>query len=110
MKNIVLGLSLAIGLASLSTVSHSAPNTKVFPQCKAYKVRVSGATGKEAAKDVPSWVINENYRPCKQPNEDGKTFADRAIRTHYNVDNYQKEQPQNLIKFKNLVTEVLNNN
>ena len=31
MKNIVLGLSLAIGLASLSTVSHSAPNTKVFP-------------------------------------------------------------------------------
>lgn len=35
-------------------------------------------------------LINENYRPCKQPNEDGKTFADRAIRTHYNVDNYQK--------------------
>ena len=62
MKNIVLGLSLAIGLASLSTVSHSAPNTKVFPQCKAYKVRVSGATGKEAAKDVPSWVLTSS--PC----------------------------------------------
>lgn len=90
MKNIAIALSFAVGLSAFSTVSQAAPNTKVFPQCREYKTRIAGATGKEAAKDVPSWVLNENYRPCRTPNEDGKTFADRAIRTHYNIDNYQK--------------------
>jgi hypothetical protein len=54
--------------------------------CKEWKKR-NGATGKAAADDAPSWVINEGHKPCKTPNEDGKTFAQRVLEGKYGVGN-----------------------
>ncbi|WP_201510409.1 hypothetical protein [Psychrobacter alimentarius] len=92
MKIIVSAILATFLSASLVPVANAAdgPNTKIFPKCSVYKVRDTSKTGKEAASDAPSWVKNGGYKPCKNPNEDGKTFADRAIRLHYNTDNYQK--------------------
>lgn len=87
MKNKFLFI-LLLGFFSTS-ITATSPNTKKFPQCQEYKKRIEGKTGKEAAKDVPTWITQGNYRPCKRPNEDGKTFADRAIRQHYNVNEYK---------------------
>lgn len=93
MKNFLTALLTSSFLAtSFVPVAYAdnGPNTKTFPKCKEYKVRDTSKKGKEAAKDAPSWVKNYGYVPCKNPNEDGKTFADRAIRLHYDTDNYQK--------------------
>jgi hypothetical protein len=55
--------------------------------CKEWKKR-NGATGKAAADDAPSWVLNEGHKPCKNPNEDGKTFARRVLDGKYGTGNY----------------------
>lgn len=48
---------------------------------KEKKVPVSGKTGKEAAKDVPSWVKEQGEAPYVD--EDGKTFAERVLDQQY---------------------------
>ncbi|MGP5687137.1 hypothetical protein ACTXOU_14380 [Psychrobacter glacincola] len=92
MKLFIPALLAAFVGVSMTPVANAAygPNEKVFPKCSEYKKRKSGLSGKEGAKTVPSWVTNEGYRPCKRPNETGNQFADRAIRLHYNTNNYQK--------------------
>lgn len=64
-----------------TTMEYSA-NQKPFV-CQAYKKRKANVSGKDGAKDVPSWVITEGHRPCKTPNEDGKSFATRILMAKY---------------------------
>ncbi len=51
-----------------------------------YKEPVSGKTGKEAAKDVPSWA--KGNRPYKE--ESGNDFAKRLCDEKYGINNYKK--------------------
>jgi hypothetical protein len=51
-----------------------------------YKTPKSGASGKEGAKDVPSWAKGE--RP--KVNESGKDFAKRLLDKKYGEGNYDK--------------------
>jgi hypothetical protein len=55
--------------------------------CKEWKKR-NGDKGKDAATNAPSWVKNEGHKPCKNPNEDGKTFAKRVLEGKYGPGNY----------------------
>ena len=90
MKIIVSAILATFLTTSIIPIAYAAPNTKVFPKCYEYKVRDTSKKGKEGATDAPDWVKHGAYRPCKRPNEDGKTFADRVIRQQYDTDNYQK--------------------
>ncbi|WP_051884775.1 DUF6443 domain-containing protein [Chryseobacterium luteum] len=55
---------------------------------KEKKVPVSGKTGKEAAKDVPSWVKEQGEAPYVD--EDGKTFAERVLNGQYGKGEWNK--------------------
>ena len=55
--------------------------------CREWKKR-NGDKGKDAATNAPSWVKNEDNKPCKNPNEDGKTFAKRVLDLKYGSGNY----------------------
>ena len=57
--------------------------TKCKPE---YKKPVSGKSGKEAAKDVPSWA--KGNRPYKD--ENGNAFAKRLLDERYGPGNYYK--------------------
>ena len=56
------------------------PNTKTF---------VSNKTGKEAAKDAPSWVKQAGHKPCKNPNKSGNQFAKRILDAKYGAGNWK---------------------
>jgi RHS repeat-associated protein len=55
---------------------------------KEKKVPVSGKTGKEAAKDVPSWAKEQGEAPYVD--EDGKTFAERLLNGQYGKGEWSK--------------------
>ncbi|GAB0157116.1 hypothetical protein CHRYSEOSP005_23850 [Chryseobacterium sp. Alg-005] len=55
---------------------------------KEKKVPVSGKTGKEAAKDVPSWAKEQGEAPYVD--EDGKTFAERLLNGQYGKGEWNK--------------------
>jgi hypothetical protein len=55
---------------------------------KEKKVPVSGKTGKEAAKDVPSWAKEQGDAPYVD--EDGKTFAERLLNGQYGKGEWNK--------------------
>ena len=78
----ILSVTLVLGnLGFASTSTAFAAST-----CSEYKVRLSNQTAKDAATDIPSWAAGE--RPCKTPNEDGKTFASRLLTGKYGAGNY----------------------
>lgn len=55
---------------------------------KEKKVPASGKTGKEAAKDVPSWAKEQGEAP--NVDEDGKTFAERVLNGQYGKGEWNK--------------------
>lgn len=61
-------------------------NGVVVPKEK--KVPVSGKTGKEAAKDAPSWAKEQGVAP--NVDEDGKTFAERVLDGQYGKGKWNK--------------------
>lgn len=75
--------------------------------CTEYKTFVSNKTGKEAAKDAPSWVKQAGHKPCKNPNKSGNQFAKRILDAKYGAG--KLDQEPNTIKLRNMATEHLNN-
>jgi hypothetical protein len=59
---------------------------KIIIQSVVFKVPVPGLSGKEGAKDVPSWA--RGNRPMV--GEDGKAFAKRLLDKQYGVGNWEK--------------------
>lgn len=57
---------------------------------KERKVPVSGKSGKEASKEVPSWVKEKGEAPYVD--EDGKTFAKRVLDEHYGKGQWNKSK------------------
>lgn len=66
--------------------SYSQMEKKKNQDVKKYKKPKSGISGKEGAKDVPSWA--EGNRPYK--GESGKDFAKRLMDEQYGPGNYDK--------------------
>ncbi|KLN58875.1 hypothetical protein WH96_20665 [Kiloniella spongiae] len=67
-----------------------------FFHSEEYKEPVSGKTGKEAAKDVPSWAKGE--RPKK--NQSGKNWAKDLLDKKYGKDNWGKGPGSEFNKIK----------
>ncbi len=88
------GVALGMGIAMLfpKTVGGacaddaSACATQKSGNKTAYKKPKAGVSGKEGAKDVPSWA--KGQRP--KAGESGKDFAKRLCDEKYGVDNYQE--------------------
>ncbi|EGV38779.1 hypothetical protein [Neisseria weaveri] len=76
MKKLILSAFVSLGLVSLSAPSHAF-------NCLEYKTFASHLSGKEAAKDAPSWVRQAGLKPCKNPNESGTQFAKRVLDAKY---------------------------
>ena len=58
-----------------------------------YKNKKPNVSGKEGAKDVPSWVKEEGWRP--KVGESGKDFAKRVLDEKYGAGNYNpREEPE----------------
>jgi hypothetical protein len=76
--------------ANTTEVFHPQPNSVLIAasECTEYKKR-NGDSGKQAATDAPSWVKTEGLKPCKSPNEDGKSFAKRVLDAKYGTGNYK---------------------
>ena len=57
---------------------------------KERKVPVSGKSGKEASKEVPSWVKEKGEAPYVD--EDGKTFSKRVLDEHHGKGQWNKSK------------------
>lgn len=82
MKKLILPVFLSFSLLGVITPSYAFT-------CTEYKIFVSNKTGKEAAKDVPSWVKQAGHKPCKNPNESGNQFAKCILNEKYGTGNWK---------------------
>ena len=63
-------------------------NENLLPEDLVTFAKKTRQSHKNAADDIPSWVINEGYQ--KRENESGNDFAKRALDGHYGENNYPK--------------------
>ncbi|WP_257463572.1 SitA5 family polymorphic toxin [Archangium lipolyticum] len=76
----------AVAMTGKGPSGGSKPENQKPQTQEQYKTPKSGASGKEGAKDVPSWAKGE--RP--KVNESGKDFAKRLLDKKYGEGNYDK--------------------
>jgi hypothetical protein len=76
----------AVAMTGQRPGSGSKPENQKPQTQEQYKTPRSGISGKEGAKDVPSWAKGE--RP--KVNESGKDFAKRLLDKKYGEGNYDK--------------------
>jgi hypothetical protein len=78
--------STAVAMTGQGPGGGSKPEIQKPPRQEQYKKPKSGVSGKEGAKDVPSWAKGE--RP--KVNESGKDFAKRLLDKKYGEGNYDR--------------------
>jgi hypothetical protein len=76
----------AVAMTGQGPGGGSKPEIQKPPRQEQYKTPKAGVSGKEGAKDVPSWAKGE--RP--KVNESGKDFAKRLLDKKYGEGNYDK--------------------
>jgi hypothetical protein len=76
----------AVAMTGQGPRGGSKPENQKLQTQEPYKTPKSGVSGKEGAKDVPSWAKGE--RP--KVNESGKDFAKRLLDKKYGEGNYDK--------------------
>jgi hypothetical protein len=77
---------MAVAMTGQGPGGGSKPENQKPQTQEQYKTPKSGVSGKEGAKDVPSWAKGE--RP--KVNESGKDFAKRLLDKKYGEENYDK--------------------
>ncbi len=69
--------------------SNPLPPSEINPAGTEYKEPIPGLSGKEGAKEIPSWVRNEGY-PRPRVGESGNVYADRIMDHRYGRGNYER--------------------